>query len=219
MADPAPGARHPNASGMGRTAGGKFGPMQAPPPPRPPPNTGMPTWLIVLLSVGIGGVFIVGILAVLAIYGVRKYIGNAKQAEARNALGQIAKSAATAYERESLTPGTPDGLCASASGSVPASPAMIKGVKYQSAPGDWEVDASRPHTGFACLAFSMDMPQYYMYSYRAHGVRKPGDDFKATANGDLNGDGVMSTLWISGKVAPGGALSVEPLLGETNPQE
>jgi type IV pilus assembly protein PilA len=179
----------------------------------------MPTWLIVLLSVGIGGVFIVGILAVLAIYGVRKYIGNAKQAEARNALGQIAKDAATAYERESLTTGTPDGLCASASRSVPSSAAMIKGMKYQSAPSDWEVDASKPHAGFACLGFSMDMPQYYMYSYRAHGATKPGDDFTATANGDLNGDGVISTLWISGKVAPGGVLSIEPRLGENNPQE
>lgn len=189
------------------------------PPPPPRPSQGMPTWLIVLLSVAIGGVFIVGILAVLAIYGVRKYIGNAKQAEARNSLGQIAKDASAAYERESLTPGTPDGLCASASQSVPATASMIKGVKYQSAASDWEVDASRPHAGFACLGFSLDMPQYYMYSYRARGTKKPGDELTATANGDLNGDGVMSSLWISGKVAPGGVLTMEPVLGENNPQE
>ena len=189
------------------------------PPPPPRPGKGMPTWLIVLLSVAIGGVFIVGILAVLAVYGVRKYIGNAKQAEARNSLGQIAKDASAAYERESLSPGTPDGLCATASQSVPATASMIKGVKYQSAAGDWKVDASRPHAGFACLEFSLDMPQYYMYSYRARGTKKPGDDFTATANGDLNGDGVMSTLWISGKVTPGDVLAIEPLLGENNPQE
>ena len=41
-------------------------------------------------------VAIVGILAVLAVYGVRKYIANSKTTEARNALGQIAKDAATA---------------------------------------------------------------------------------------------------------------------------
>jgi type IV pilus assembly protein PilA len=41
-------------------------------------------------------VAIVGILSVLAIYGVRKYVANAKTAEARNSLGQIAKDAATA---------------------------------------------------------------------------------------------------------------------------
>jgi type IV pilus assembly protein PilA len=39
-------------------------------------------------------VAIVGILSVLAIYGVRKYVANAKTAEARNSLGQIAKDAA-----------------------------------------------------------------------------------------------------------------------------
>jgi type IV pilus assembly protein PilA len=179
----------------------------------------MPTWAIVLLSVGIGGVFVVGIMAVLAIYGVRKYLANAKQAEARNSLGQIAKDAATAFERDSRSSGTPDGLCASASRSVPASASMISGKKYQSAPGDWEVDASKPRAGFACLEFSLDMPQYYMYSYRARGAKAPGDDFTATANGDLNGDGVMSTLWVSGKVGPGDVLSIDPQIGEKSPAE
>src|SRR5438094_4185092 len=45
-------------------------------------------------------VAIVGVLAVLAIYGVRKYIANSKTTEARNSLGQIAKDAATAFEKE-----------------------------------------------------------------------------------------------------------------------
>ena len=39
-------------------------------------------------------VAIVGVLAVLAIYGVRKYIANSKTTEARNSLGQIAKDQA-----------------------------------------------------------------------------------------------------------------------------
>src|SRR5262252_7760566 len=47
-------------------------------------------------------VAIVGILAVLAIYGVRKYLANAKTAEARNSIGQIAKDAAAHYEQESM---------------------------------------------------------------------------------------------------------------------
>jgi type IV pilus assembly protein PilA len=164
-------------------------------------------------------VFIIGILAVLAIYGFRKYISNAKQAEARSSLGQIARDAATAYEEESLSTGTPEGLCASASASVPSNASMIRGVKYQSAPGDWDVDATRPHTGFACLKFSIDVPQYYMYSYRAHGTKKPGDAFTATANGDTNGDGVMSTFTISGTVAADGTLSLDLLVGEKNPGE
>src|ERR1700730_8800972 len=82
-------------------------------------------------------VAIVGILAVLAVYGVRKYIANAKTAEARNALGQIAKDSVSAYEKESmaggiLAPGGTTGvlrqICATGSvTSVPAAATSIKG--------------------------------------------------------------------------------------------
>ncbi len=94
-------------------------------------------------------VAIVGILAVLAIYGVRKYLANAKTAEARNSLGQIAKDAATAYEKESM-PGAvlpqatqaaaSRSLCGSEAATVPAAPPP--GAKYQSAPTDWTVGAA-----------------------------------------------------------------------------
>src|SRR5580693_6300815 len=80
-------------------------------------------------------VAIVGILSVLAIYGVRKYIANAKTAEARNSLGQIAKDAVTAVEREKGTNslvafGSTSALmrafCNSATNSVPAGAGSIK---------------------------------------------------------------------------------------------
>src|SRR5712664_1636772 len=83
-------------------------------------------------------VAIVGVLAVLAIYGVRKYIANSKTAEARNSLGQIGKDAATAYEKESmaasvLTQGASTAvlraLCKSASKSIPAASGSIQGRK------------------------------------------------------------------------------------------
>jgi type IV pilus assembly protein PilA len=47
-------------------------------------------------------VAIVGVLAALAIYGVKKYVANAKTTEARNSLGQIAKDASMAYNREGM---------------------------------------------------------------------------------------------------------------------
>ena len=86
-------------------------------------------------------VAIVGILAVLAIYGVRKYLANAKTAEARNSLGQMGKDESTAYERESmagatLSPGGTAGLsralCASPTAKVPSDKGSIAGMKYQS---------------------------------------------------------------------------------------
>src|SRR5271154_1139206 len=81
-------------------------------------------------------VAIVGILSVLAIYGVRKYIANAKTAEAKNSLGQIGKDAQTAFEKETLSGSTmaaqgvtniSRALCLTATKSVPQSGTIPKG--------------------------------------------------------------------------------------------
>jgi type IV pilus assembly protein PilA len=175
-----------------------------PQPPQPPAKR-MPTWLIVLLAI-FGVMFVVvPILAVLAISGVRKYIANAKTAEARNALGQIAKDAASAYDPKR-------GFCPSATRPVPESIRAVSGAKYQSTPAEWEVDRAQ-NGGFACLKFSLEMPQYFQYSYKA---TKTG--FEAVAHGDLNGDGVTSTFRIRGTAA-NGEVNVEPKLEEDSPAE
>jgi type IV pilus assembly protein PilA len=172
-------------------------------------------------------VAIVGILAVLAIYGVRKYIANAKTAEARNNIGQIGKDAAAEFEKESmagtiLAAGTSAAfsraLCKSETGSVPSGIGAVQGKKYQSSPGDWNAGAAT-NVGFACLKFSMDMPQYYIYSYTAGGTGSSGDSFTATANGDLNGDGVESTFALTGSVNSSFALNIAPNMTENNPEE
>jgi len=171
-------------------------------------------------------VVVAGTLALTSSACMRRYIANSKTAEARNSLGQIAKLAAAAYEREKMPSVIGAGaaaapvreLCASASKSVPASAAAIRGMKYQSAMSDWTVDA--PDGGFACLKFAMDMPQYYQYSYVRSGKGSAtGDSFTGTANGDLNGDGVLSTFQIRGAIGAGGMLNVAPTLVETNPLE
>jgi len=198
--------------------------MTAQPPPwapgqAPPGKKGFPTWLLVLLIAGGAFFLVIPIMASLAIFGVRKYIANAKSAEARNAVGQIAKDAVSAYEAERTTSrGMVHRLCPSASQSVPASVVAVKATKYQSAPGEWAVDASR-NAGFACLKFSMDMPQYYLYTYRATGGSAPGDTFEAIANGDLNGDGVTSEFRLGGTIGPDKTLAVAPTITETNPTE
>src|SRR5437868_6079727 len=163
-------------------------------------------------------VAIVGVLAALAIYGVRKYLLNSKTAEVRNALGQMSKDAKTAYERESMdgkvlkagdSAAVSNNLCLSATKTVPIAADSIKGKKYQSDPAkdkDWNVDAASPGVGFACLKFSLTDPQYYMYSYTssaAAGATKDLDTFDATGQGDLNGDGNLSTFTLSGKVVNG----------------
>jgi len=167
-------------------------------------------------------VAIVGILSVLAIYGVRKYIANAKTAEARNSLGQIAKDAVTAVEREKGTNslvafGTQSqlmrALCATST-FVPTT--VPSGQKYQSQASDWlSGDGS---TGWACLKFTMDEPQYFMYNYNASNTNAASGGFIATANGDLNGDTKTSQFAVSGS-AQSGVVSISPNVQETNPEE
>jgi type IV pilus assembly protein PilA len=180
-------------------------------------------------------VAIVGILAVLAIYGVRKYIATAKTTEARNALGQIAKDALIAYDKEFmpgaiLLQGTSvafnKALCKSATKSVPPGGVpSVAGKKYQSDAADWAGGPGLPdavaNVGFACLHFVIDMPQAYAYNYVATVAAPPGpgDTFTATANGDLNGDTVISTFSLTGLVNSNSVLNIAPNMVETNPEE
>jgi type IV pilus assembly protein PilA len=177
-------------------------------------------------------VAIVGILASLAIYGVRKYIANAKTAEARNSLGQIGKDSQTAFEKETLgtailAAGTSTtisrSLCYTAGQAVPAATGSIKGAKYQSNQGataDWNFDALNVGTGFACLKYSMSAPQYYLYSFTSGAAGTPPASFTAIANGDLNGDGITSVFLLQGAIgATDNNLYVAPTIAETNPEE
>jgi hypothetical protein len=90
---------------------------------------------------------------------------------------------------------------------------MVRGTKYQSVPSDWEADGAR-HAGFACLGFSLELPQYYQYSYQA----SPDGRFAVTAHGDLNADGQVSTFVLRGQVA-GSTVEIAPQIEETNPTE
>jgi type IV pilus assembly protein PilA len=170
-------------------------------------------------------VAIVGVLAALAIYGVRKYLLNSKTAEVRNAVGQMAKDAKAAYERESMpstilaggaSAAVSNNLCTSATKTVPAAKASIAGKKYQSAATDWTVDQGTVGAGFACLRFSMSDPQYYMYDYA--GTAGATGTFTSSGYGDLNGDGVTSTFSLAGGVR-GGIVFVSPNFAEDKPEE
>jgi type IV pilus assembly protein PilA len=178
------------------------------PQPLAPPKRGLPLWFIALITLPVL-FFLLPIFLVVAIYGVRKYVVNAKLAEARSSLAAIARDAAGTYDPR-------DGFCPSASRPVPADPSSVSGTKYQSAPANWDEGRS-PLTGFACLKFSLETPQYYQYSYTASGAHR--SQFKATARGDLNGDGTFSTFTLRGKVGPGGAVEIEPTLEEDRPEE
>jgi len=174
-------------------------------------------------------VAIVGVLAALAIYGVRRYILNAKTAEARNGIGQMAKDASTAYSREGMaatvlplgdSTGVTNRMCLSATATVPAAPASIAGRKYQSAPNEWA--AGSQFVGWHCVKFSMQDPQYYMYGYAANGSAAAGNTFTSSAKGDLDGNGTLSTFTMTGEIKADGnalVLVIAPNMTENQPEE
>ena len=173
-------------------------------------------------------VAIVGVLAVLAVYGVRKYIANAKTAEAKNSLGQMSKDAVTAFEGERMaasvlavgaSTAVVRSMCAKSGVKVPTAAGAIAGQKYQSNKADWSNAADvSANAGFPCLKFELTAPQYYQYDYQVVGSSTNGDTFTAIAQGDLNGDGNLSTFTAPGTIQEG-RLTASPSIGEISPEE
>jgi type IV pilus assembly protein PilA len=175
-------------------------------------------------------VAIVGILAALAIYGVSKYMKSSKTTEARNSLGQVSKDAAAAFSREKMGDGllaakataeVANTLCNAAANKVPAAEADIRGKKYQSSSvdgQDWQIGDQT--TGWKCLRFTMDAPQYFQYAYIAPSASTGVDDeqFTAQARGDLDADGTLSTFSMNGRIQ-GRTVTLSPNIGETEPEE
>jgi len=108
-----------------------------------------------------------GVGAAKVIYWVRKYIDEAKVAEARTVTRKIARHLIEA-KLNKLT-------------SFPAVPAKfdaVKGKKYQSAPADW--------SQWQTIQFSIEEPQYFQYHVEA---AKGGKAATVIAEGDLDGNG------------------------------
>lgn len=219
-------------------------------------------------------VAIVGVLAGLASYGVRKYTAASKSVEAVTAVGAISRAVRIAAQRDRMSSdvlaaqtsttssssttssgdsgkvtGAPSGkgggdaatvehdgaaasgLCAS-SEPVPASLDSIKGRKYQPAASDYA--SGDKNTGWACLAFTNSMPQYYQYRYRGGSggpvsvtLPKGGSPrglsaestWSASAQGDLDGDGVTSWFVMEGAIEADGRILMAPAIGSDQPAE
>ncbi|WP_437767026.1 prepilin-type N-terminal cleavage/methylation domain-containing protein [Sorangium sp. So ce281] len=166
-------------------------------------------------------VAIIGVLAALAIYGVRRYLASAKTSEAKNTVGAISRAAAAAYERETAASqilaggGTSDAashdLCDDA---VQIPDTVPQGRKYQPDPaGDFATgaDSGTPTAGWQCLKFSMSQPIYYQYDYH-RGENDPDvpgspavgpNGFDASAVGDIDGDTVLSGFARGGTITSG----------------
>ncbi len=146
----------------------------------------------------------IGALAAVGIYGVRRYLAQAKEAEARNTVAQISKDLAAYYE--TLPPGKrllPP--------SAPLTPATVPhGHKVQTKPDDWN------HGTWKAIQFEMIDPQYYSYEIVTAKDRKSA---VVRATGDLNGDDIESRFSIKLQVDEHGELMVAPYIEEYQPDE
>ncbi|WP_437694054.1 type IV pilin protein [Sorangium sp. So ce176] len=164
-------------------------------------------------------VAIIGVLAALAIFGVRRYLASAKTSEAKNSVGAITRGAAAAFERETAASEILAGgvnsdtashsLCDSANAVPNGGPPM--GVKYQPRTEEGQDFENGTSTeGWKCLRFSMTQPIYYQYHY-VRGGRVPGvttgptpgtgvNGFEAGAVGNLDADAVNSYFTRGGTV-------------------
>jgi type IV pilus assembly protein PilA len=157
-------------------------------------------------------VAIIGVLAALAIYGVRRYLASAKTSEAKNTIGAVARNGEAAYQRETTasqivgegasSQAASHAVCAVGggvppSGPVPGAMSSVQGKKYQpdSTPGK-DFETGDDLNGWKCLKFSINSPIYYQYDYTTTPkftsgtpAAFTGTGFEASAQGDLNGDG------------------------------
>ncbi|WP_437787124.1 type IV pilin protein [Sorangium sp. So ce1097] len=184
-------------------------------------------------------VAIIGVLAALAIVGVRNYIATAKTAEAKQIVGAITRSAITQYERErdisQILPATgvdaanTHVLCDSAV-PVPSNFASVQGTKYQpsEAPGVDFMSGSHVE-GWQCLGFATVAPIYFQYSYQVGsgyisqglpGASIPSgpEGFEAGARGDLDGDGLTCTLVRTGEVRNGEIVTSTVIYTNNDPE-
>ena len=90
-------------------------------------------------------------------------------------------------------------------GSAPLTPATVpRGELLQDPPGTWD------HATWRSLGFRFEEPHAYSYAFESeNGAER--STFRATASGDLDGDGNLSTFVITGESARGGAPKTDSI--------
>src|SRR6185295_19068671 len=130
-------------------------------------------WIVGFAAIGFLAVCFFVALPV-GIYGLRKYLIEAKEAEAEAALaafasGLIRCGSAARPGGASLPP---------TARPVPADLSSISGMKYQSDPADWQDEA------YVCAGFAPSAPQYVQFQW----VRESSSAGLVRAVADLDGD-------------------------------
>jgi type IV pilus assembly protein PilA len=128
----------------------------------------------------------------------------------------------------------PSGALCGDSDPVPAALSSVKGRKYQPRAGRGEdYNSGDAFTGWQCLKFTMEAPQYYQYQYKVggppvsvklpHGGSPPGlsEDltWTVTATGDLDADDKLSWFVLEGYILDTGEVIAAPAISTVDPDE
>lgn len=111
-------------------------------------------------------------------------------------LNRIAARASALAATRPLTLAYPD--------TVELTPAKVpRGERVTDPPGTWE------HPTWQALAFAQTTPHSFSFAFEGHnavpGTAASTAGFRALAQGDLDGDGIVSTFTISGQCGEGSA--------------
>jgi hypothetical protein len=143
-----------------------------------------------------------GAVSALILGNVRKYVQNAKKAEALNTVGEIAKRYTTSLGSALLAKSSKKLF------SLPAVPKVIpSGEKYQSTRDEWQ--------HWDKIGFFVADPQYYQYEVT---TSQGGTLAEVVARGDLDGDGKRATFVLQLKLE-GNEVLIAPTIQETDPDE
>lgn len=138
-----------------------------------------------------GSVLAVGVPAFL------RDLHASRLAEPMRGLAHISSAAAASGARAPTATAYPP--------SVALTPASVpSGVALKDPPGTWE------HPTWVSLGFSFSTPHRYSFEFDSE-RRSKRSRYRATARGDLDGDGQLSEFSVRGEVREGGAPLTYPL--------
>jgi type IV pilus assembly protein PilA len=136
-------------------------------------------------------VVILGILAAIAIPAFIKYVRNSKTSEAKENLAYLYRESTTYFAGERVTRGIAGTTVAPQFPATTARTPLAVPAGERVTTTTWNSNET-----WNALKFSIADPHYYSYTYASTGSGATGVDsiFTARAEGDLDGDGALSTF-------------------------
>ena len=146
-------------------------------------------------------VAIIGILAAVAIPAFIKYIRKSKTVEATEALDKV-KGGARQYYVTDHWDSNGNLLPKSFPANITKTPTKPHCDKQLTPTASWDTN------GWGPIHFALTEPHYFAYSFSAPSSTGTSAVYTATANGDLDCDGTVSTFELRGSIDNEGSVKI-----------